>query len=109
MFGKDGEYNLKFLSADGHFEAVYDKKGEKLTQENDPLNMATFNYADYTSSYQKHTKYDIGPYFIWNNTKEAILMTQDKKIDPRPIDKNEDAMKRYKEYSEILNVDKLKR
>jgi hypothetical protein len=45
MYGTDGEYNLKFISADGHFEAVYNKDGILLTQENDPKNMGTFNYA----------------------------------------------------------------
>lgn len=46
MYGKDGEYNLKFVSADGLFEGVYDKAGNLLTELNDPINMGTYNYCD---------------------------------------------------------------
>ena len=108
MIGKDGEYNLKFISFDGHFEAVYNRNGEKLTMENDPVNMATFNYGDFVTGKMKHYKYDIQPYFIWNNTKEIMEIfkrNEENKegIQTRPIDKNEEAMKRYKEYEELLN------
>ncbi|MDR2446894.1 MAG: hypothetical protein LBD58_06335, partial [Treponema sp.] len=41
-YGEDGAYNLKFISADGHFEAVYNKDGELLTADNAPLNRGTF-------------------------------------------------------------------
>ena len=56
----------------------------------------------------KHYKYDIQPYFIWNNTKEIMEMFKrneenKEEIQTRPIDKNEEAMKRYKEYEELLN------
>ncbi|KAL1110006.1 hypothetical protein AAG570_014012 [Ranatra chinensis] len=39
MMGKDGEFNLKFISSDGHFEAVYNKDGILLLQNDDPVNM----------------------------------------------------------------------
>jgi hypothetical protein len=103
MYGKDGEYNLKFISADGHFEAVYNKNGEKLTEENAPLNMATFNYADSVTEKNKHYKYDVQTYFIWNNTRESVKIQEKEKYASVPIDKNEDAMRRYKEYEELLN------
>ncbi|MDR2446535.1 MAG: hypothetical protein LBD58_04485 [Treponema sp.] len=30
MYEKDGEYDLKFISADGHSEAVYNKDGMRI-------------------------------------------------------------------------------
>jgi hypothetical protein len=108
MIGRDGEYNFKFISADGHFEAVYNRNGEKLTMENDPINMATFNYADFVTERMKHYKYDIQPYFVWNNTKEIMEMFKrneenKEEIQTQPIDKNEEAMRRYKFYELLLN------
>ncbi|MDR2477056.1 MAG: hypothetical protein LBD18_04635, partial [Treponema sp.] len=70
-YGEDGAYNLKFISQDGHFEAVYNKNGVLLTADNDPLNMGTFNYGDCQTENMKHYKYDVWPYFAWNNTKKA--------------------------------------
>jgi hypothetical protein len=103
MYGKDGEYNLKFISADGHFEAVYNRDGILLTQDNDPLNMGTFNYAHQLADQMTHYNLDVWPYFMWNNTPEAMESSKEIK-DAQPIDKNEEAMKRYKEYEEKLNV-----
>jgi hypothetical protein len=103
MYGKDGEYNLKFISADGHFEAVYNRDGILLTQENDPLNMGTFNYAHQLADQITHYNLDVWPYFMWNNTEEAMRINNTEKIEPVPIDKNENAMERYKKYQELLN------
>jgi hypothetical protein len=102
MYGKDGEYNLKFMSADGHFEAVYDKDGVLLTQENDPLNMGTFNYAHQLSDQMTHYKLDVQPYIMWNNTREAVKIQEKEKYEAKPIDKNEEAMERYNKYKELL-------
>jgi hypothetical protein len=44
-YGEDGAYNLKFISQDGHFEAVYNKNGVLLTADNDPLNMGPLTTA----------------------------------------------------------------
>jgi hypothetical protein len=103
MYGKDGEYNLKFISADGHFEAVYNRDGILLTQDNNPLNMGTFNYAHQLADQMTHYNLDVWPYFMWNNTKEAMEINKTEEIKSVPIDKNEDAMKRYKEYETLLN------
>jgi hypothetical protein len=103
MYGKEGEYNLKFISADGHFEAVYNKDGMLLTQENDPLNMGTFNYAHQLADQVTHYNLDVWPYFMWNNTEEAMRINNTEKIEPVPIDKNENAMGRYRKYEELLN------
>jgi hypothetical protein len=102
-YGEDGVYNLKFISSDGHFEAVYNKDGELLTACNDPLNMGTFNYGDYQTENMKHLKYDVWPYFEWNNTKEtAALGWNRRKNRSVPIDKDPQAMARYKAYEALL-------
>ncbi|GHU86743.1 hypothetical protein FACS189476_00530 [Spirochaetia bacterium] len=102
MYGIDGEYNLKFISNDGHFEVVYNKNGEKLTKDNDPLNMGTFNYSS-EENYDDHLGYDILPYFKWNNTRETKEIASKTDMDTKEIGENDDAMKRYKEYKELLN------
>ncbi|MDR2896791.1 MAG: hypothetical protein LBV30_09130 [Propionibacteriaceae bacterium] len=68
MFGPDGEFNLKFVSTDGLLEAVYNHSGQLLTQANDPINMGTYNFADPLTSLNKHSTYDMLPYFQWGNT-----------------------------------------
>jgi hypothetical protein len=40
---------------------------------------------------------------MWNNTEEAMGINNTEKIESVPIDKNENAMERYKEYEELLN------
>jgi hypothetical protein len=100
MQGKDGAYNLKFISSDGHFEAVYNKDGILLTEENDPINMGTFNYAHQLSDEITHYKYDVQPYFNWNNTKEAFEIIKNKKVEqPEEVD---EAQVRHNEYYNLL-------
>lgn len=69
--GVDGEYNMKFVSYNGFCEAVYNKKGVLLTENNDPINMGTFNYAAGIRSINAHVKFDISPYLIWGNTPNS--------------------------------------
>lgn len=68
MQGPDGVYNVKFVSPDGHFEAVYDKEGILLTEANDPINMGTYNYADPARELFKHVLYDVSPFGDWGNS-----------------------------------------
>ncbi|MFA5527422.1 MAG: hypothetical protein WC996_02300 [Peptostreptococcales bacterium] len=65
MNGKDGEYNLKFISKDGHLEAVYSSLSYSLVI--NPWNIGTYNYAPLTDS-PNHYTYDVEPYYKWNNT-----------------------------------------
>ena len=69
MYGDEGEYNLKFVSYDGIFEAVYNKKGELLTEHNDPKNMGTYNYVS-SDDWIGHGIYDVIPYMLFGNTPE---------------------------------------
>lgn len=66
--GVDGEYNLKFVSYDDFYEAVYNKKGILLNENNDPINMGTYNYAAGISKMNAHVKFDVDPYLIWGTT-----------------------------------------
>jgi hypothetical protein len=108
MYGDKGEYNIKFISEDGYFEAVYNRDGELLTQYNDPLNMGTFNYADQINNKEKHTELDVMPYFRWGNTNEErrrFLRTDpntDDHLEPEDFNANSDAVEHYKNIYKII-------
>lgn len=71
MQGPDGIYNLKFVSPDGFCEAVYNRLGNLLTENNDPVNMGTFNYSEGIHQRDAHAKYDITPYLKWGNSPNS--------------------------------------
>jgi hypothetical protein len=55
----------------------------------------------------KHYKYDVWPYFAWNNTKEAAALNRKgEKTISVPIDKHPEAMMRYREYKMLLGGDR---
>ena len=69
MHGKDGEYNLKFVSKDGKYEAVYNKnyilQDEKVSLEN----MGTYNYASpHDKIAAAHIYLDVWTYGKWGNS-----------------------------------------
>ena len=70
--GVDGEYNLKFLSYDGFCEAVYNKKGILLNENNDPINMGSYNYAPGIPIIHAHAIFDVSPYLKWGNTASSL-------------------------------------
>jgi hypothetical protein len=108
MYGANGEYNIKFISEDGYFEAVYNRGGELLTQYNDPLNMGTFNYANQINNKDEHTEFDVMPYFRWGNTSEErgrFLRTDpntDDHLEPEDFNANSDAVEHYKNIYKII-------
>jgi len=58
-----GEYNLKFVSHDGKYEAVYNYAGVLLDENNDPVNMGTYNYSDPNATLAVgHVIVDLFPY-----------------------------------------------
>ena len=69
MQGADGEYNLKFESYDYYDEAVYNEKGILLTENNDPINMGSYNYG--VSSREAHIRFDQFPYLMWGNAANS--------------------------------------
>jgi hypothetical protein len=63
--GIGGEGNKKYVSPDGHSEAVFDATGKLVT---DVVNMGTYNYADPRNNVTGHIMYDVVPYYIFGNT-----------------------------------------
>jgi hypothetical protein len=108
MFGENGEYNLKFVSKDGYFEAVYNKTGDLLTEINDPINMGTFNYVNPITEPQKHSKLDVYPYLLWGNTENSKFISIANEVlnreyeAPQLVYGNKDAEKHYYEVYEKL-------
>ena len=73
MFGEDGEYNLKFGSSkntDYCYEAVYNKDGILLTENNSPINMGTYNYCSDQKDSKLHQLFDVIPYKVLGNTPD---------------------------------------
>lgn len=70
--GLDGAYNVKFISADGRFEAVYNTETGEIVV--DPVNMGTYNYAPGSINpvlYYRHHTLDKKPWKKWGNTAEV--------------------------------------
>lgn len=68
--GINGALNVKFLSSDGRFEAVYNTGTGKIV--NNPANMGTYNYAPGSVNpirFYLHNKYDKKPWKKWGNEK----------------------------------------
>lgn len=69
--GINGALNVKFLSADGRFEAIYNTVTGKIVT--DPANIGTYNYAPGSVNpieFYIHDKYDKKPWKKWGNVKE---------------------------------------
>ena len=62
-----GTNNEKWISADGHFEAVYSSAHVLQTQYNNPDDMGTYNYYSYLTHPVKHLNHDLLPYKIYGN------------------------------------------
>ncbi|WP_027399779.1 RHS repeat-associated core domain-containing protein [Anaerovorax odorimutans] len=96
MYGTNGEYNLKFVSKNGHFEGVYSSLTKKLVT--DPINMGTYNYA-YPYSLN-HFTYDVNPWKEFGNVYGILVPSEDTKA---KFDDNKYAQKKYKEIKNQIN------
>lgn len=70
--GMNSALNVKFVSANGRFEAVYNTETGQMVV--DPYNMGTYNYAPgsiHPIEYFKHHIYDKKPWKKWGNTEEV--------------------------------------
>ena len=57
--------NRKYVSACGHFELIYNDDNVLLTEDNNPDDMGTYNYAN-PADWWEHTVKDVKPYgAIW--------------------------------------------
>lgn len=83
MQGEDGLDNVKYVSIDGHYEAVYgsgDDDAILLTEENDPVNMGTYNFKDPNNDPVGHFLYDMLPYYLWGNSPEDCTDVYDRVV-----------------------------
>jgi hypothetical protein len=71
MLGLGGGNNIKVVSADGRFEAVFNQDGKLLSYTNDPKNMGTYNYAPSTKAETSmfHTPCDVDTYKLLGNAE----------------------------------------
>jgi RHS repeat-associated protein len=66
--GSGNEYNLKYVSPDGHYEAVFHLDGTLVT---DPANMPTYNFSSpYEYGGAGHFFLDVVPYLLWGNSPD---------------------------------------
>lgn len=64
--GKGNKNNSKYVSLDGHYEAVYHEDDSVVKND---VNKATYNFASPDNALS-HTVKDVLPYFLWGNSKK---------------------------------------
>ena len=73
--GPGNENNIKFISPDGHGEAVFNPDGTLVT---DPVNMGTYNFNSPNELLGvPHFVNDVLPYYVWGNSPEDPTTTWD--------------------------------
>ena len=78
QMGSGNANNRKFVSADGHSEAVFrpNDSGEPPELVTDPINLGTYNFFGPRLLYGiPHTIFDVLPYFILGNSPADIFTT----------------------------------
>jgi hypothetical protein len=64
--------NRKYVSADGHFEMIFDSDDILQTEDNNYRDMGTYNYYGPNDT-ANHTTYDVKPYFKWGNIPNTSI------------------------------------
>ena len=72
---QNGANNSKFISPDGHREAVYNSEGNLVT---DPVNRGTYNIYNPKTDPVKHGLYDVVPYLILGNSPDDAFSYGDR-------------------------------
>ena len=72
---QNGANNSKFISPDGHREAVYNSVGNLVT---DPVNQGTYNIYNPKTNPIKHGLYDVVPYLILGNSPDDAFSYGDR-------------------------------
>ena len=65
--GCGNEENVKYVSPDGHSEAIFNSNGGLVT---DPVNGPTYNFADPRNDRIGHFLQDMLPYYIWGTSSD---------------------------------------
>ncbi len=104
MYGEDGVFNTKFISdeGEGKYEGVYNKEGLLLAEENDPVNMGTYNYSSATVNFVLHLALDMVPYYEWGNVKGYEA---GKKRDKKDFYSNQEAQDAYNKIKAEMGSD----
>ncbi|MCP4706970.1 MAG: hypothetical protein GY865_20410 [candidate division Zixibacteria bacterium] len=68
--GAGNEGNQKFVSPDGHSEAIFDSNNNPINLQSNPVNGPTYNYQDPRSNPIGHFFDDMLLYFMWGNTPD---------------------------------------
>lgn len=63
--GAGHEENDKWVSPDGHSEAVFDENDKPVEH---IVNQATYNMADPINDSVGHVIQDVNPYYVWGNS-----------------------------------------
>jgi hypothetical protein len=73
MIGLKNIGNTKYVSEDGRFEVVFNKKGEMVSSNIDAKNMGTYNIAPSTNQKTKkyHTPCDVDTYEYFGNANKG--------------------------------------
>ena len=70
QFGENGNANIKYISPNGHHEAVRVSDGSLVTSD---INKGTFNYFDPINDPILHGVFDVVPYMMLGNTPSDII------------------------------------
>ena len=67
QFTSEDKNNVKYVSADGIYEAIYDNNGYLVT---DPRDVGTYNFASPIDEPIKHVIVDVLPWIVWGNSRD---------------------------------------
>ena len=96
------DFQKNISRGDGRYEAVYNKNGNLLTEQNDPINMGTYNYCGPSINWVTHYLLDMAKYNKWGNVEGHEFMT-----DPRNIDdfnRNQEARDAYEKIKQQMKT-----
>ena len=68
MYKEDGVRNTKWISPDGHREAVYTGKGKNQHLTTHAEDAASYNFYDYRKNPLGHAAFDVMPYMVFGNS-----------------------------------------
>lgn len=77
QFSAPQKDNKKYVSKDGRFEAIYNSKGELVT---DPRDIGTYNYAHPTKKPLKHFVKDVLPWILYGNSEDDTTLIHERAL-----------------------------
>jgi RHS repeat-associated protein len=105
MYGENGEYNLKFVSKEGRFEAVYNVNNQLVPNDGGmgSVNMGTYNYSTPNGIWPAgHVVFDVLTWKDWGNIK-----SEPEKGKSKYSDKNEKMKDYHNYYKDIIDNNRV--